>query len=133
MKNQMIKNKNNRLYLLVMLAGVVLIVMALIDKNNKDQEVVEDNENISEQANILETGQISQAGSIEGVLTNSNDLIRGNLKLVSGVGDVYIRTNRDFSELIGFQVLVFFNGTFENFELTDIQAKIVNDAFLISQ
>lgn len=127
------KNKNHNLYLLVMLAGIVLIVMALINKKDESQEVVNEGENISEQTDMIKIDQTARVGSIEGVLNNSNDPSRGNLKLISGVGDIYVRTNRDFSDLIGLRVFVFFNGTFENFELVDIQTKIANDAFLISQ
>ena len=127
------KSKNNTLYLLILAVGVVLITLALVDKNNKSQEIVDDSKIELEQTDIIKADQISQVGSIEGVLNNSNDSSRGNFKLISGIGDIYIRTNRDFSALIGLRVLVFFNGTFENFELIDIQAKIENDGFLISQ
>lgn len=127
------KNKNHNLYLLVMLAGIVLIVAALINKKDESREVVNEGENISEQTDMIKIDQTARVGSIEGVLNNSNDPSRGNLKLISGVGDIYVRTNRDFSDLIGLRVFIFFNGTFESFELVDIQTKIANDAFLISQ
>ena len=70
---------------------------------------------------------------LEGILQNSDDTSRGNFKLVSDQGDIYIRTNRDFQKLVGLEVLVLINGTLDNFEMVDIQPKIEKDGYILSQ
>jgi len=123
----------NKLYFLTLAVGIVLIVSAFVFKNNKGSDVA-DMESDNKQKEISADNKNVIAGnSIEGVLRPSDNTNRGNWKLVSSVGDIYIRTIRDYSNLIGLQVLVTINGTFDNFELINIETKIEKDGFLLSQ
>lgn len=151
MTTSRIENKENprvdkkpKLYWMPVLVGVVLMVVALVvkNKNGFDLADIEDN-NMTEEEELAsggigevmkkdETG-LSGGNYLEGVLHNSEDSNRGNLKLISKLGDIYLRTSRDFSSLVGFQVLVLINGTHENFELLDIQAKIADEGFIRAQ
>ena len=100
-------------------------------KNNWNNVSVNTNQ---EQADSNKNVVNSQSPNyIEGVLQNSDDTSRGNFKLVSGNGDIYIRTDRDFSNLVGSEVLVIIKGTIDKFELMDIQSKIENNGYILSQ
>lgn len=137
-------NKKIKLYWVSILAGVALMVAALVIKNKGGLDVAgvgDDNMEEREELTSGETGEVikrdetvlSGANYLEGILYNSEDPNRGNLKLISKMGDVYLKTSRDFSNLVGFRVLVFINGTYDNFELLDIQSKITDEGFIRAQ
>jgi len=112
--------------------GVVLIVVGLVSKsdNNSDTTIME-NKDLPGQINSV--GNEIMANVLEGVLRNSDDLSRGNFKLVSQYSDIYIRTARDFSMLIGLEVLVKINGGLDKFELLDIQPRVAKDGYILQQ
>lgn len=60
-----------------------------------------------------------------GTLRESDSKSRGNLMLEwqTGKPPVYINTSRDFSQFIGREVIVTFEGDQKEFRLLDIQAK----------
>jgi hypothetical protein len=62
---------------------------------------------------------------LEGELRASTDKKRGNLMLMVKDSDrvVYLNTSRDFSSLIGKQVVVTIEGSLDDFRLLDIKAK----------
>lgn len=136
--------KKDKIYFLSVGVGVALMVVALVVKNKDGfdvADVVDDNMEEQEELTSGEIGDVikrdqtvlSGANYLEGILYNSEDLNRGNLKLISKLGDIYLRTSRDFSSLVGFKVLVLINGTHENFELLDIQSKIADEGFIRAQ
>ena len=120
-----------KLYIWTLALGVVLIFFGLTKNEWKNIPV-----NINqEQADNNKNSVNSQSQNyLEGVLQNSNDLNRGNFKLIStSQGNIYIKTDRDFSKLVGLEVLVLIKGTVDNFELVDIQPKIEKDGYLLNQ
>lgn len=137
------RNMKNKVYTLTLLVGVGLIVGALVFKNDgkwdfsffggdesDDSEDVEMTELKDDSSDVV-VGVAGQ-NSLEGVLSVSEDSSLGNFKLDSKLGDVYLRTSRDFSNLLGMQVLVLINGTLDKFELVDIKAAVAKDGYLIS-
>ena len=124
----MANSKKDKIYFSMLAVGVVLIVVAFANKSNKSPDNdITGNANFQEQNSLTDN---STANVTEGVLFASDDLSRGNLRLVSGVGDIYIRTARDFSNLIGLEVIVKTNGTLDKFELLDIQPKLAKDGYI---
>ncbi|MDP3696998.1 MAG: hypothetical protein Q8R55_03090 [Candidatus Taylorbacteria bacterium] len=120
-----------KFYYLVLLAGVALMVMFFVRKHQDSSSVFNTGgEDIQKQE--MSAGEKIDSGKnyLEGILYNSEDPNRGNLKLISKLGDIYLKTARDFSSLVGFQVLVLINGTHENFELLDIQMRIADEGFI---
>lgn len=59
----------------------------------------------------------------EGVLEKSNDTKKGNLMLKTTERTTYIFTSRDYSNLIGKNVVVTYQGDIESFTLGDITEK----------
>ena len=95
----MANSKKDKIYFSMLAVGVVLIVVAFANKSNKSPDNdITGNANFQEQNSLTDN---PTANVTEGVLFASDDLSRGNLRLVSRVGDIYIRTARDFSSLIG--------------------------------
>lgn len=131
MEKQKIKTrsgKNTKFFLGVMLIGVALIVGGLFkDKIKNTANKEEDRPAVTETA-----GSDKPANYLEGVLEKTDNASKGNFKLVSGASVIYLRTSRDYSALIGNEVLVFIEGTLENFKLLDIQGKLEKDGFLKS-
>lgn len=123
--------KKDKIYFSILAVGVILIVFALVNKNNKKTDMLgkEANQNVQAQAD----SNLTVANVLEGVLRPSDDLFRGNLKLVSQYNDIYIRTARDFSSLIGLEVLVKINGPLDKFELLDIQPRVAKDGYILQQ
>lgn len=65
----------------------------------------------------------SVSPSMTGTLKASDDTTKGNFVLVMPDHSIYIRTSRDYSELVGKEVTVSYTGTLENFTLMDIEPK----------
>jgi hypothetical protein len=134
------KMSKTKLYILVLLVGIGMITWSLMSKQNADNDLAgmkNEDEIVEENQAEMTAGATDEnknaSNSLDGVLQNSDDSKLGNYKIVSGNSDVYIRTSRDFSKLVGLQVLVLIDGTLEKFELVDIQPAVQKDGFLISQ
>ena len=128
----MAKSKKDKTYFSILAVGVVLIVVALTTKNNQNTNpIVTDNEAVQEQSDTMTNNMT--ANVLEGTLRYSDDSSRGNLKLVSNTSDIYIRTLRDFSSLVGLEVLVRINGTLDKFELLDVEPKVIKDGYIRQQ
>lgn len=123
----------NKLYYLMLGAGMVLIVFSMVRDRQGSLDITDLGIDSDQEQETVKDEQVAGKNYLEGVLYKSEDQGRGNLKLSSNEGDIYLRTSRDFSALIGFQVLVFVNGTKDNFELIDIQSKVAKDGFLLNQ
>ena len=129
--------KKTKVYLLVLLVGVALTVWSLFFKDkNTDLEVVENQEQ-EEEGTVKDedSGIVSGAtGSyLEGRLENSDDSIQGNYKLISSVAQIYIKTSRDFSSLVGSDVLVLIDGSTESFTLLNIEKRVERDGYIQAQ
>lgn len=62
----------------------------------------------------------SQADIWTGVLKNSDNSAKGSIMLVTKDRTIYIRTSRDFQSLVGKNVNVSYEGTWQSFALGDI-------------
>ena len=120
-----------KLYFLVLVVGVGLIVGGLYYKNDKDSGAVANDG--APELKVEDTKGETAKNYFEGVLNNSDNPNLGNLKLVSSEHEIYLRTTRDFSKLVGLQVMVLIDGTIEKFELVDIQSKVAGDSYILPQ
>lgn len=128
---------NTKFYSLILLIGLVLTGWALYNDENLKSKIFND-EMKWEEVPLIDDGGNTDMASIgenylEGLLENSDDIGRGNLKLVSPVGQIYIRTARDFSTLIGFDVLVTIDGTLDKFTLLNIEKRVEKDGYIQAQ
>ena len=131
-------NKSNwsvktRMYLLVLAAGAGLIVGSLYNNNFRAEDSPADNDNSPAEVKVDDKKDDTAKNYLEGTLNNSDNLRLGNFKLISNVGEIYLKTTRDFSKLVGLQVIVLINGTMEKFELLDIQSKVAGDSYILPQ
>jgi len=128
------RNVKTRLYLLVLLVGLGLTGWSLFQGKNLSFNLFEDKEkqeDISSMDKNSDTGASSVIGNyLEGQLQNSDDLNRGNLKLISSLGEIYIRTARDFSSLVSFDVLMTIDGTLDKFTLLNIEKRVEKDGYI---
>lgn len=69
------------------------------------------------------TAPAAKGSTLEGVLKASNSPKKGNLMIETQGKTIYIFTSRDYSSLIGKQVVVTYDGTMEDFRLGDIMEK----------
>lgn len=132
------KNTKTRFYLFILLVGLALTGWALYRDHNLKLNIFWDKVK-SDEAPLVDQGDnlgISSAvvGSyLEGRLENSDDTQRGNFKLVSSLGQIYIRTSRDFSALIGFYVLMTIDGTLDKFTLLSIERRLEKNGYIQPQ
>ena len=127
-------SKKDKAYFTMLAVGVVLIVVALADKGNKGVDPLDKVNEKSNQSNSADQDQNNAlANVLEGMLRYSDDPTRGNFKIVSVYSDIYIRTSRDFSNLVGFEVLVRISGTLDKFELISIEPKVARDGYIYQQ
>jgi len=122
--------------------AVVVIIAAIVwfnnsgepeeaqETGNNTQQQPSNNSNQSgnvdqNQDNENETDEEESDFTLEGTLQNSNDKNRGNLMLLLTDSDrvVYFTTARDFSKLVGEEVVLTIDGTLDSFTLLDIEAK----------
>jgi len=119
----------------VALVVLVLVLIGSIILSQKDNKVTgtgpnQTMEQKSGNATTIEpvptsaVTQESMTGNVwEGTLKTSDNSAKGNFVLVMTDHAIYIRTSRDYSELIGKEVLVSYSGSLENFVLMDIEPK----------
>ena len=128
------RNVKTRFYLLVLLVGLTLTGWSLFQGKNLNFNIFEDEAKQDEASSMdknSDAGISSVIGNyLEGQLQNSDDLNRGNLKLTSSLGEIYIRTARDFSALIGFDVLMTIDGTLDKFTLLNIEKRLEKDGYI---
>lgn len=119
-------DKKNRIY--IILTGVVAITLIWLSQSNKNRapeiqlplgEELTDN-------NIA----VEKVGTLEGVLWLSDNEVRGNLMLVNQYAIIYLKTSRDFSDLVGKYVIASVDGTLDNFALLNIEENLTRDGFI---
>lgn len=121
--------KKNRIYIII--TGLVALTLIWLSQSNRNQipelesllEKEVKNENVSEEP----------INTLEGVLWSSDDETKGNLVLVGKDTTVYIRTTRDFGDLIGKYVIASVEGTLENFTLLNIEENLTRDGYIQAQ
>jgi hypothetical protein len=119
---------NNKAWVNFALGVVALVIIgAILIKLNKPKTTVEENspaanQNISPEQKTKTT--ISAGASVwEGLLKASDNSQKGNLMLVTNGNTIYMYTSRDFSPLIGKEVVVTYEGDSGGFVLGDIVEK----------
>lgn len=116
--------KKNKIYITVTgLMAVTLIWLSQVNKNSELKDILSDEK-------TTDNNSVSPITSLEGTLWVSNDQSKGNLMLQSKYALIYLKTSRDFNNLIGKNVLVSTEGTLENFTLLNIEEKITKDGFI---
>lgn len=132
-------NLKTKFYLLILLVGMALTGWSLLyrDKNLDfdifKNEMKEKEASSTDKENSADIISIMAESYLEGRLENSDDVNRGNLKLISSIGNIYIRTARDFSNLLGFDVLVRIEGPLDNFKLIDIERRLEKNGYIQPQ
>ncbi len=106
---------------------LVLIIAAIVyyrHKGTKTQAEPQSSDAAQSEQAAAAAQPASAGGSYwEGTLQLSNNPNKGNLMLTTATSTIYISTSRDFSDLIGKQVKITYQGTTSSFELGDITAK----------
>ena len=114
--------KNQQLYGWI---GVAVIVVAalwlsLSKKAENKPEQQQQNQNQQEVVQPSDSTPAAKSDVWNGTLQKSDNAAKGNLLLITSDRNIYIRSNRDFSALIGKKVRVSYEGTWQNFVLGDI-------------
>ncbi len=118
-------NKKNRIY--IILTGVVAITLIWLSQSNKNSNF---DLNLPSNENISKNTSGEKVSALEGVLWPSDDELNGNLMLVNDNTTVYIKSSRDFSDLIGKSVIVSIDGTLDNFTLLNMEENLAKGGFI---
>lgn len=127
--------QNNKNTTVIIGVVVLLIVVAAwfafgrrSSDNNSDSDGADqtfdqrtDRSSGADKTTTTDTDAAENANTLKGILLVSDDTKQGNLLLVRLDGDVYLRTSRDYSDLLNQEVLVRIDGTLEKFRLIDIE------------
>lgn len=116
-----ISKKGLYIGLAVLLALIISAVVYF--KNHGTESNAEPQTNTLPQAAGHQAGQATNGSFWEGKLQASNNKTKGNLMLKTATSTIYINTSRDFSDLMGKQVQVTYQGTANSFQLGDITAQ----------
>ncbi|MBI4158481.1 MAG: hypothetical protein HY505_02595 [Candidatus Yanofskybacteria bacterium] len=109
------------------MTGIVAITLIWLSQSNKNQ-LSELQLPLSEEPtnNIA----VENVDTLEGVLWSSDDETKGNLMLVNNNATIYIRTSRDFNNLVGKYVIASVDGTSDNFTLLNIEENLAKDGYI---
>lgn len=119
--------KKNRIYIIII--GVVAITLIWLSNNNRNQ--ISELESLFRQEAEQNNASIEEPlNALEGTLWLSDNETKGNLMLVNNVITIYIKTSRDFSNLIGKQVIASVDGTLNDFTLLNIEENLAKDGFI---
>ena len=118
-------DRKNRIY--IILTGVVAIVLVWLSQGNGNR-VSELQLPLGEE--LTNNVSTEKVGSLEGILWSSDDEEKGNLMLASNNTMIYVRTTRDFSNLIGKHVIASIDGVLENFTLLNIEESLAREGYI---
>ena len=118
-------NKKKRIY--IILTGGVAITLIWLSQSNKNSNF---DLNLPSNENISKNTSGEKVSALEGVLWPSDDELNGNLMLVNDNTTVYIKSSRDFSDLIGKSVIVSIDGTLDNFTLLNMEENLAKGGFI---
>ena len=106
--------------------GAIIIIVALVWSIKNNQTDREDKNSPAKTQNT-QTTQEQTTSPVQttsdvwvGILQASDNADKGNLLLTTSERTIYIRTNRDYSALVGKKVTVSYEGSWQNFVLGDI-------------
>lgn len=120
-----------KFYLFILLVGVILTAWALFFKNQSVDVVSDESSNeMNADWNEKESASSKLVNYLEGRLEKSDNSSRGNLRLVSSLGEIYIKTERDFNFLVGYDVLISINGTLENFQFLNMEKRFEKNGYI---
>jgi hypothetical protein len=120
------KNKN---YIYLIIIAVVTITLIWFSRNDKNQ-ISESELLLNEKENVVNVKEEESLNTLEGSLLNSDNEAKGNLMVITKDDKIYIKTSRDFSNLIGKRVIVSIKGTIDNFTLVNIQENLTKDEYI---
>lgn len=131
-------SRKNQIYTLIgvlLLAGIIFLATRgsnpnsnVADNQDTNQQQNEQNQNTQNSGEIdNNSGQVSGNLNISGTLKTSDNPARGNLMLESASGKIYVSTSRDFANLIGQNVTLNAEGTFNNFKFLGFNSTIQPD------
>lgn len=120
------KNKDQTIYSLVALAVIIIVGIWLFksqkaSQNNSGQNNTPNEQTSKPPANNSSTAQGQNVWV--GTLRLSDNPAKGNLMLTAEDHNLYLRTSRDFSALVGKKVKVSYSGSLDKFTLLDITAE----------
>ena len=118
-------DKKNRIYIIII--GVVVITLIWLSQGNRNSELDLD---LPLGENITNNTVGEPIDTREGALWSSDDETKGNLMLITGDATIYVSTSRDFSKLVGKDVVVSIEGTLDNFTLLNIEESFTKDGFI---
>jgi L-lactate permease len=113
--------KSWQTYAIVAAIIVVVFVIWFMRKNkpqnNAQQTTQQQNQNTSKP-----TSASTQTGwdVWNGTLQKSDNATKGNFMLATKERTIYLKTSRDFSQMVGKKVNVSYEGTWQNFVLGDV-------------
>jgi len=120
--------RKNRLY--IILTGIVIVTLIWLNSGNKNKAVYPELLNNKEPVNNSSISSPPSTNTIEGILWPSDNESRGNLMLISNQTTIYIKTARNFQNLIGKEVTASIKGNPENFELLNIEENLTKNGFI---
>jgi hypothetical protein len=110
--------------LVIILAGWLVWIRAAKQESATTTDTTSSTlETDKEAAKELSQSQTLAGKQMEGILKASDNSKKGNLMLVTASSTLYISSSRDFSNLLGKEVKVTYDGTTDDFRLGDIIAK----------
>lgn len=119
--------KKNRIYIII--TGVVAITLIWLSQSNRNK-MPKLESFLGRETEQNNTTDKKSVNALEGTLWPSDNETKGNLMLVGKNATVYIRTSRDFSDLVGKYIIASINGTLENFTLLNIEENLTRDGFI---
>ena len=120
--------KKNLIY--IILTGAVAIILIWLSQGNRNQapefeSLIEENTE-----NNTASKEKEPLNTLEGVLWSSDDGAKGNLMLVNSNTTIYLKTSRDFSNLVGKNVIISMDGALDNFTLLNIEENLTKGGFI---
>lgn len=114
----------NRTYIII--TGLVAATLVWLSQNNRNQEL----KSQTPLGEELLDENTNTTNILEGALWTSGDKTKGNLVLINSEATIYIKTSRDFSNLVGKRVIVSVEGSSDAFTLIDIQENLTKDGYI---
>ena len=108
-------------------AAALVIIVAAVAWFSKTKhgglETIKQTSNTSTTSSSAQSSNTQPGGEVwTGTLQNSDNKAKGNLMLVTADRNIYIKTSRDFSALVGKKVDISYEGDVNNFVLGNIAA-----------
>lgn len=118
-------SKKNKIYIII--TGVTAITLIWLGQGNKrqNQEV-----KLPSKEEPADESVSQPVNTLEGTLWTSDNMAKGNLMLTNSYATIYIKTTRDFNNLVGKNVVVTVNGTIDNFTLLSVEEILAKDGFI---